>query len=369
MTKVTFRRNTSKKAVTGSYNSETVYTGKSSAPLKFNDRNPSPKLTMVASISHIKDIDMTIEEDFLDGNNHPLQVSSLTKESHKLEKFSLSHSNQVYLVPSSNNSDEHGVKSTLILQSSHSPHSLHCCTSPNRPSTNLLVGNGVTGEDGTSLGRLGDRRIKIITKNPPYLAQVIMKWMSQGLKNFGHNMWMTCPYEADSPVLRNSPKTLNAEMNLVSQSFPFFPPRITTLLEEGPPFVLTYRYPLPHNVPPLPTLNPFPNIEALERKKTIKDLKKNNMELERILASLKVQRIEVITLGKTLHLTFEDLVSEIVTVLIPPDLIMLDLKIVPPSAAIGKFYKTKMSPLSRSKKRGGIISNQPFLEGQGNHVG
>lgn len=47
MTKVTFRRNTSKKAVTGSYNSETVYTGKSSAPLKFNDRNPSPKLTMV----------------------------------------------------------------------------------------------------------------------------------------------------------------------------------------------------------------------------------------------------------------------------------------------------------------------------------
>lgn len=61
----------------------------------------------------------------------------------------------------------------------------------------------------------------------------------------------------------------------------------------------------------------------------MEELKKNNLELQRILASLRVSRTEAVTLRKPLHLTFENVVSEMVIVLMPQDLKLLDLEIVP----------------------------------------
>lgn len=69
------------------------------------------------------------------------------------------------------------------------------------------------------------------------------------------------------------------------------------------------------------------------------------------MASLKIPRTEVITLGKPLHLTFEDIVSEMVIVLISQDLALVDLEIVPLSPIIDNYYKTKMAPLSRKRKQ------------------
>ena len=96
--------------------------------------------------------------------------------------------------------------------------------------------------------------------------------------------------------------------------------------------------------PPLLTLESIERERTIEARKerTIEALKENNLELENILASLKVPKTEAITLERPIHLTFEDLVSELTIVLIPQGLTMLELEIVPLSRAIGNFYKTKI---------------------------
>lgn len=93
------------------------------------------------------------------------------------------------------------------------------------------------------------------------------------------------------------------------------------------------------------------NRELIKREKTLEVLREGNEDLQRILTSLKVPRTKAITLGRPVHLTFERVTREIAILLIPKETIMLDLEIVPPSPAIGIYYKTKISPLSKKRKR------------------
>ncbi|KAF3644148.1 hypothetical protein FXO37_21585 [Capsicum annuum] len=85
--------------------------------------------------------------------------------------------------------------------------------------------------------------------------------------------------------------------------------------------------------------------------KTLEALREGNVELERILQTLKVPRIKAITLERPVHLTFKEVTREIVILLIPKEINNLDLKIITPSHATGSYYKTKISPLSRKRKR------------------
>lgn len=86
------------------------------------------------------------------------------------------------------------------------------------------------------------------------------------------------------------------------QSLPFLPSPNPLLLQIGPTFVKEVRD-LSHQ-------QPSPQ-EVRERKKTLEMLKANNREIEKILTSLKVPRIEVSTLRGQLNLKFVDLISQI----------------------------------------------------------
>lgn len=99
---------------------------------------------------------------------------------------------------------------------------------------------------------------------------------------------------------------------------PFFPPRIPGIIERGPKFIqslqnLTIRTPqtlTPTNVHP----------ELSEMETTMEALKENNRDIKKILGSLMIPRTDVRMLEKTLSLRFEEVVSEIEIILLPPDL-------------------------------------------------
>ncbi|KAF3626417.1 hypothetical protein FXO38_29270 [Capsicum annuum] len=67
--------------------------------------------------------------------------------------------------------------------------------------------------------------------------------------------------------------------------------------------------------------------EVRERELTLEALRENSLEMKSILASLRAPRTEVETLGKPVHLTFEDVISKMTIILILQDL--LDLEVVP----------------------------------------
>lgn len=143
-------------------------------------------------------------------------------------------------------------------------------------------------------------------------------------------------------------EALNEEMITSSLLLPFFPQKKKDLLEKGPLFVPISgdtRFPMPQYI----TQNM--SLEIMKRDKIMTTLRKGNKELERILASLKVPKLEEITRGRTTHLTFEEISSEISIVLIPKETTLLDLEIVPSNPIIGSFYKTKISQLSKKMKR------------------
>lgn len=110
-------------------------------------------------------------------------------------------------------------------------------------------------------------------------------------------------------------------------------------------------------------------MEMLERDKTLEALKEGNQELENILASLRVLKTVAITLGRPVHLIFKDVISEIIIILIPQNLTLFDLELVPPSPAIGSFYKIKMSLLSRKGKRSEEPTTISPRGGGGDHAG
>lgn len=57
---------------------------------------------------------------------------------------------------------------------------------------------------------------------------------------------------------------------------------------------------------------------------------------------------------------FEEVSSEIAILLIPREITLLDLEIVPPSIVIGSFYKTKnVSPIKKEEE-----TRQPIGEGK-----
>ncbi|KAM3246473.1 hypothetical protein P3L10_008240 [Capsicum annuum] len=87
------------------------------------------------------------------------------------------------------------------------------------------------------------------------------------------------------------------------------------------------------------------------RVETIASLQENNREMEKILVSLKIPRIDVITLEKTLTLKFENVVREMEIILLPLDLTKFSLEIYPPSQTNTLCFTCRMCPISNSRKR------------------
>lgn len=80
----------------------------------------------------------------------------------------------------------------------------------------------------------------------------------------------------------------------------------------------------------------------MERSKTIEVIKEKNSKIERILSSLKGQKVEVITLERPIFQIFEDLISELIIVLFPLELNKFNLEFNLPGTVI--FYSTKGEP-------------------------
>lgn len=128
------------------------------------------------------------------------------------------------------------------------------------------------------------------------------------------------------------------------------PSKNTPNVGEGPLFCTsTGDPPDPGRILLNPQFMPSPatSQEVTERELTFKALRQNNQEMENILDSLRTPRTEGETLGKPLHLTFKDVTSEMTIILIPQELNLINLEIVPPSPMTGNFYKTKISPFLR----------------------
>lgn len=80
--------------------------------------------------------------------------------------------------------------------------------------------------------------------------------------------------------------------------------------------------------------------------------------MEQILATLKVPKVEVLTLDKPFIHLFKDLISEILLVLIPLDLNKMNLEIILIGPNI--FFIVKMKALSRKIKEM-VDSGTPFI--------
>lgn len=148
-----------------------------------------------------------------------------------------------------------------------------------------------------------------------------------------------------------SPELISAKLTIISNIPPFFPKKILGRLASGPLFVREEENP-PMNH--LSLTNPRPTQLALsldleEIKITMKALRQNNREMEKILATLKVPKAEVLTLDRTFTHSFEDLINVMLMVFIPLDLNKIDLQILIPYTNI--FHTAKIKPLSKKRKK------------------
>lgn len=115
--------------------------------------------------------------------------------------------------------------------------------------------------------------------------------MSQGLTNYHQNMWMTALRSIFSQGLATSrsKELISLELSNMSQSLPFFHPKMSELLTEGPHFIKNSGDPLQTRTQKILTLKVSTSLslELMEWEKTLEALMERNREMENILASMK----------------------------------------------------------------------------------
>lgn len=95
-----------------------------------------------------------------------------------------------------------------------------------------------------------------------------------------------------------------------------------------------------------PTLssNPQPMTrEMIEKEKNLEALRESNREMERILAQLRITKIDALTLNITICLEFIELIHEMVIIFLPRRLTRLELRLNLPNLMIGEYFTAKLS--------------------------
>lgn len=92
-------------------------------------------------------------------------------------------------------------------------------------------------------------------------------------------------------------------------------------------------------------------IELKERQETFWELRKSKLEIETSLATIKVLKIDVLTLEKLVILEFMELVSKKVVVLCQEGLMRFDLGIQIPKPLNQGFFFENLNPSSRKRRR------------------
>lgn len=85
--------------------------------------------------------------------------------------------------------------------------------------------------------------------------------------------------------------------------------------------------------------------------------------MEKLLASLKRPKAEMLLLGKPITQIFKDLISKLLIILLPPKLKKFDLEI--KMLGPGIFYSSKVTPTSKKRKEPMTSLPHPMDKGKG----